>query len=112
MDGKRERNRWRPGSRQGRVCVVAQSISAPLNPSRHVCRGALAVAGAMAMLVLAPAIADDTDDSFLLSFVAGDYAVVGREPDGGPAYAGTRSEEHTSELQSREKLVCRLLLEK
>src|SRR5690606_40132322 len=26
--------------------------------------------------------------------------------------AGTRSEEHTSELQSREKLVCRLLLEK
>src|SRR5690606_41755894 len=31
----------------------------------------------------------------------------------GPAAAGTtrRSEEHTSELQSREKLVCRLLLE-
>src|SRR5690606_40473076 len=28
------------------------------------------------------------------------------------AYAGTRSEEHTSELQSRENLVCRLLLEK
>src|SRR5690606_41179007 len=26
--------------------------------------------------------------------------------------AGDRSEEHTSELQSREKLVCRLLLEK
>src|SRR5207302_10349450 len=30
---------------------------------------------------------------------------------GGPAVAA-RSEEHTSELQSREKLVCRLLLEK
>src|SRR5690606_19818458 len=29
-----------------------------------------------------------------------------------PAYAGIRSEEHTSELQSRENLVCRLLLEK
>src|SRR5690606_6237396 len=28
------------------------------------------------------------------------------------AYLGRRSEEHTSELQSREKLVCRLLLEK
>src|SRR5207302_2143210 len=28
------------------------------------------------------------------------------------APGGTRSEEHTSELQSREKLVCRLLLEK
>src|SRR5207302_8428396 len=27
-------------------------------------------------------------------------------------FAGTRSEEHTSELQSRENLVCRLLLEK
>src|SRR3712207_7872179 len=30
----------------------------------------------------------------------------------GPAGAGTRSEEHTSELQSRQYLVCRLLLEK
>src|SRR6266511_3505316 len=28
------------------------------------------------------------------------------------AWVSTRSEEHTSELQSREKLVCRLLLEK
>src|SRR5207302_7686064 len=28
------------------------------------------------------------------------------------ALRGTRSEEHTSELQSRENLVCRLLLEK
>src|SRR5690606_42018445 len=35
-------------------------------------------------------------------------------PASGPAltYAGFRSEEHTSELQSRENLVCRLLLEK
>src|SRR5690606_41630746 len=32
-----------------------------------------------------------------------------RSPDPGPA---ARSEEHTSELQSRENLVCRLLLEK
>src|SRR6266511_5824203 len=29
-----------------------------------------------------------------------------------PGAGGCRSEEHTSELQSREKLVCRLLLEK
>src|SRR5436309_11681964 len=29
-----------------------------------------------------------------------------------PSAASTRSEEHTSELQSRENLVCRLLLEK
>src|SRR5690606_40294267 len=31
---------------------------------------------------------------------------------GGPLRFGGRSEEHTSELQSRENLVCRLLLEK
>src|SRR5690606_42018571 len=30
----------------------------------------------------------------------------------GPQHFGDRSEEHTSELQSRENLVCRLLLEK
>src|SRR5690606_42052274 len=36
---------------------------------------------------------------------------VGELPRGGRAAAG-RSEEHTSELQSRENLVCRLLLEK
>src|SRR5690606_41973468 len=31
---------------------------------------------------------------------------------GEESFAGARSEEHTSELQSRENLVCRLLLEK
>src|SRR6266496_4983836 len=35
----------------------------------------------------------------------------GRTPSSPPAYA-RRSEEHTSELQSRRDLVCRLLLEK
>src|SRR3712207_7842397 len=33
-------------------------------------------------------------------------------PGAGPAGPGVRSEEHTSELQSRQYLVCRLLLEK
>src|SRR5207302_2443872 len=33
-------------------------------------------------------------------------------PDSRPKHAQSRSEEHTSELQSRENLVCRLLLEK
>src|SRR5690606_40741221 len=33
-------------------------------------------------------------------------------PDDGQQQRGDRSEEHTSELQSRENLVCRLLLEK
>src|SRR5436309_10276180 len=35
-----------------------------------------------------------------------------RHPNRRPRVAGGRSEEHTSELQSRENLVCRLLLEK
>ncbi|MGH6962269.1 MAG: hypothetical protein ACREE7_17440 [Dongiaceae bacterium] len=43
----------------------------------------------MAALAPGPAIAGDSDASFLLSFVAGDYALIGREPDGGAAYAGT-----------------------
>src|SRR3712207_8904720 len=37
--------------------------------------------------------------------------VAARDPDGA-AVRGARSEEHTSELQSRQYLVCRLLLEK
>src|SRR5690606_40283707 len=48
------------------------------------------------------------------------YERKGARPDAGPVVAvrvwsgpgTTRSEEHTSELQSRENLVCRLLLEK
>src|SRR2546425_8819950 len=40
-------------------------------------------------------------------------ATTGRPVDGAQLYvAGTRSEEHTSELQSLAYLVCRLLLEK
>src|SRR5690606_41878857 len=35
-----------------------------------------------------------------------------RAPASGVAWVNPRSEEHTSELQSRENLVCRLLLEK
>src|SRR5436309_9852684 len=38
-----------------------------------------------------------------------DDALPGLQP---PVALGARSEEHTSELQSRENLVCRLLLEK
>src|SRR3712207_8662923 len=39
-------------------------------------------------------------------------APAGREPTGGSRRPVERSEEHTSELQSRQYLVCRLLLEK
>src|SRR2546422_3260331 len=45
------------------------------------------------------------------SDVEGERAVVGEEIER-PVRAGVRSEEHTSELQSRLHLVCRLLLEK
>src|SRR5947209_12290108 len=38
--------------------------------------------------------------------------LVLRPGDQRPAHRGDRSEEHTSELQSRQYLVCRLLLEK
>src|SRR5947209_9184993 len=37
---------------------------------------------------------------------------AGGVPPSGPLYKTERSEEHTSELQSRQYLVCRLLLEK
>src|SRR3712207_8516128 len=37
---------------------------------------------------------------------------TGTLPSGAKAIQGSRSEEHTSELQSRQYLVCRLLLEK
>src|SRR3712207_8169531 len=41
-----------------------------------------------------------------------DAIVVGSGAGGGVAAEALRSEEHTSELQSRQYLVCRLLLEK
>src|SRR3712207_8005578 len=43
---------------------------------------------------------------------AGPAGDRGRDPDHGGAQPRERSEEHTSELQSRQYLVCRLLLEK
>src|SRR5690606_41944262 len=44
--------------------------------------------------------------------VGGVTRMSGRFGPGGEAVRRERSEEHTSELQSRENLVCRLLLEK
>src|SRR3712207_7688275 len=43
---------------------------------------------------------------------AGDRALRRRDAAGAGPRRGRRSEEHTSELQSRQYLVCRLLLEK
>src|SRR5690606_39989178 len=47
-----------------------------------------------------------------LSKCVGPVSVNLPGPAGSQASGGRRSEEHTSELQSRENLVCRLLLEK
>src|SRR5690606_40352587 len=64
--------------------------------------------------------ADDTNDRIDrvvvrldLSNAARKISVVYREgtPSGSPSPPALRSEEHTSELQSRENLVCRLLIE-
>src|SRR5690554_7389642 len=40
------------------------------------------------------------------------YLYISHDEDDAPEGMGNRSEEHTSELQSRPHLVCRLLLEK
>ena len=58
-------------------------------PARRSRRTALVVAAAIVALAVGPAIADESDVSDLMSFVAGDYALVGRGPDGGASYAGT-----------------------
>src|SRR3712207_8785923 len=56
-----------------------------------------------------PATRDGRDDlAVLLPGLPGDDL----HPDQADAGGGARSEEHTSELQSRQYLVCRLLLEK
>src|SRR5690606_41387019 len=50
-----------------------------------------------------------------LDLTAGSTLIVSFDDDSEDrrtTYSGERSEEHTSELQSRENLVCRLLLEK
>src|SRR3712207_7404221 len=53
---------------------------------------------------------------YRLAVSPGRRALLGMEPRRGrlvrPLLGATRSEEHTSELQSRQYLVCRLLLEK
>src|SRR3712207_8509295 len=52
------------------------------------------------------------DDGHPPSFVRSRHPASGPPPAPTTATSGSRSEEHTSELQSRQYLVCRLLLEK
>src|SRR3712207_6045728 len=63
---------------------------------------------------LALDLGDQRHAHLLATLRAGGGLVVGDrgEDAGGGHHPGDRSEEHTSELQSRQYLVCRLLLEK
>lgn len=59
-------------------------------------RPRLALALTLLSVVTAPALlrAEDDSDADLRAFVAGDYAVVGRGPDSGAAYAGSARISH------------------
>src|SRR3712207_7754543 len=57
-------------------------------------------------------VADDLAETGLVAEHDGDLGEGVVEAQGDPAVRLHRSEEHTSELQSRQYLVCRLLLEK
>ena len=74
-------------------------------PARRGRQTALAVAAVGAVLAAAPAMADESDASVLMSFVAGDYALVGREPDGGASYAGTATVAEEGDHLSLERQV-------
>src|SRR5258708_30434812 len=54
----------------------------------------------------------ETVDVELTPDAPGDLRVEARRSPGASGVSSTRSEEHTSELQSPDHLVCRLLLEK
>src|SRR5207302_8468983 len=76
---------------------IRRPPSPPLFPYTTLFRS-LASTGAMAAIAADPQLADVAEAVHLL--------------ERNVARASRRSEEHTSELQSRENLVCRLLLEK
>src|SRR5690606_41943759 len=81
---------------------VEQGITTRLAVDVSIVTGMIAAAGVNSLYIAA-----QTGQDFIADMGAG--AVAG---DPGDFFALERSEEHTSELQSRENLVCRLLLEK
>src|SRR3712207_7018775 len=64
----------------------------------------------VATLALAPAVSAGLVAPDVVVVAASGTSGAGKSPK--PHLLGSRSEEHTSELQSRQYLVCRLLLEK
>src|SRR5207244_5814754 len=85
---------WLDGYRVGGAIlqfeVPAHSVPRHYQPCRECCHGSSAADG-------------EPEDS---------HATLPRFDGGRKLYCGIRSEEHTSELQSPDHLVCRLLLEK
>src|SRR5690606_41806341 len=101
--------RVRPSARARLVCFFFLDLTAP--PARYT----LSLHDALPILALIPMAANGRDASRRHgadATMARDFsrALLNSVPPGGILF--TRSEEHTSELQSRENLVCRLLLEK
>src|SRR5690606_14261728 len=86
------------GGRPTASAVLGDVIDAAVNLSKRT-NGALGTFGRATIRAI-----DETSAEYLLSLDVAD------EPGVLHAVTGARSEEHTSELQSREKLVCRLLL--
>src|SRR5690606_40458822 len=91
----RERQRLQPRARQQPLALALHGPEAGLAARRHAMRGEEDVAVGM-----------QADGSRLLLQRPGLVRIHRLQ------LAEARSEEHTSELQSRENLVCRLLLEK
>src|SRR5690606_27325425 len=82
----------------------------------HRVHGSAAHSGTNAQPALSPCLAIRAQRVFLIADLADGRSAVAQDT---PHFTGAqpqgciaRSEEHTSELQSRENLVCRLLLEK
>src|SRR5439155_23099160 len=73
---------------------------------------ALATPGVLAVLTGADLVADGLKAMSHRPVPTNPHEVPLKSPDGAPFFVSERSEEHTSELQSRGHVVCRLLLEK
>src|SRR5438105_10488732 len=88
--------------------LMAKSLGIPANRIRIESRSGEPRGGE---IVLAVAPVESKGKSPLAESIRGDGYAIRFSPGGGATIHG-RSEEHTSELQSRVDLVCRLLLEK
>src|SRR3712207_7182602 len=84
--------------------MIRRPPRSTLFPYTTLFRSTVVVRGDDLQVVSQALAVNDTDETYVLWGV--------REGSPEPEAVGVRSEEHTSELQSRQYLVCRLLLEK